>query len=278
MTAPTSAHLDRNESPHPGPGKGLHPFPAAVAALSGLSLLVAGTWCLLWPDGFAQLVGFDYSEHFLHDAGAFQVGLGFGLLLALLWRDPVAVTLAAFLLANTVHAVNHAVDLDLGGHAVDGWLLGALSVLLASALWHRLRALGFVVGPVRPATTATWAPFVEQKTVLLTTYRRDGTPVPTPVSIAVDGDRAVVRSFEKAGKTRRLRRNPTVQVTPSTTRGTPTGPAVDAHARRLDGAEAQQAARLLRRKYPLLHTVLVPLSHRVGRAKTGPTVHFELRR
>jgi uncharacterized protein len=35
-------------------------------------------------------------------------------------------------------------------------------------------------------------PFVNQKTVLLTTYRRNGAPVGTPVNIAVEGARAFV--------------------------------------------------------------------------------------
>jgi PPOX class probable F420-dependent enzyme len=112
--------------------------------------------------------------------------------------------------------------------------------------------------------------------VVLTSYRRDGRPVGTPVSIAVDGDRAVVRSFEKAWKTRRIRRNPAVEVSPSTARGRPTGPAIHAQARRLEGVEASHAARLLAAKHPLLHGLLVPLTHRLGRAKTGRTVHFEL--
>jgi PPOX class probable F420-dependent enzyme len=112
--------------------------------------------------------------------------------------------------------------------------------------------------------------------VALTTFRRDGTPVSTPVSIAVDGDRAVFRSFAKAGKTRRMRRDPAVEVAPSTFRGRPTGPALRGTARMLDGAEAEAAARLLRRKYPVLHGVLVPLAHRLGRRRTGRTVHFEL--
>jgi hypothetical protein len=30
------------------------------------------------------------------------------------WRDGLALALAGFLVANTTHAVNHAVDLDLG--------------------------------------------------------------------------------------------------------------------------------------------------------------------
>ncbi len=39
------------------------------------------------------------------------------------------------------------------------------------------------------------APYVRQKTVLLTTYKRDGTQVGTPVHIAVDGDHAYVRTY-----------------------------------------------------------------------------------
>lgn len=262
-----------NPDPEPSRRPG---FDTVAAGLAGLFMLGAGVWALVSPRTFAAVVGFDYSEHFLHDAGAFQIGIGLSLLLALIWRDPRATVLAAFLAANTVHAINHATDLDLGGRSLDAWLLGALSVLVAFALWRRLGRLGYVLGHVRPATTPPLAAFVEQKTVVLHTYRRSGTAVPTAVSIAVDGDRAVVRSFEKAGKTRRLRHDPTVQVAPSNSRGVPIGPRIRAQARRLDGADARDAARLLRSKYPLLHGVLVPLAHRAGRAKTGRTVHFEL--
>jgi PPOX class probable F420-dependent enzyme len=120
------------------------------------------------------------------------------------------------------------------------------------------------------------APFVRQHTVVLTTFRRNGTPVPTAVNLAVDGERAVFRTFEKAGKARRLRRNPEATVAPSTFRGEPTGPAVPARVRLLDGADARSAARLLRRKHPLLHGVLVPLAHRTGRSRFGATLHYEL--
>jgi PPOX class probable F420-dependent enzyme len=252
------------------------PLVTAAIGLSAVLMLTAGVWALVWPRHFADFVRFDYSEHFLHDAGAFQIGIGLGLLLALVWRDVRATVLASFLVANTIHAYNHAIDLDIGGRGSDPWLLGALSLLLALALRQRLRQLGYVVGYVRPATKPALVPFVEQKTVVVTTHRRDGTPVPTPVSLAVDGDRAVIRSYEKAGKTRRLRVDPTAEVAPSTSRGVPTGPPIRVLARRLDGTEARRAARLLRRKHPLLHGVIVPLSHRIARAKTGRTVHFEL--
>jgi PPOX class probable F420-dependent enzyme len=251
-------------------------YVVGVTLLAAAFSLIAGVWALFWPGSFAEAVKFPEHTHFLHDIGAFQIGIGVTLALAVPWRDPLAVVLTGFLVGNTIHTVNHAVDLDLGGRDSDPWLLGLLSVLIAVALVRRLRQLHYVVGRVEPTCDPTLAPFVEQKTALLTTFRRDGTPVATPLSVAVEGDHAYVRTYEKAGKTKRLRNNSHVELTPSTTRGTPTGAPVPAEARRLDAAAKDHAARLLRRKHPLLHGVLVPALHRVGRAKTGHTVHFVL--
>ena len=71
--------------------------------------------------------------------------------------------------------------------------------------------------------STAFAPVGNAKTVLLTTYKRDGAAVGTPVSIAFDGDRAFFRSYDKAWKTKRLRRDPRVRVAPATLRGKPTG-------------------------------------------------------
>ena len=60
------------------------------------------------------------------------------------------------------------------------------------------------------------APLRQTKTILLTTYRRDETPVATPVSIAFDDDRAFFRTWHKAHETKRLRNNPDVKAAPST--------------------------------------------------------------
>jgi uncharacterized protein len=78
---------------------------------------------------------------------------------------------------------------------------------------------------------ASLAPLKDAKTILLTTYKRDGTVVDTPVSIAFDGDRAFFRSYDKAWKTRRLSHDPRVQAAPSTFRGKPTGPAISSDRR-----------------------------------------------
>jgi PPOX class probable F420-dependent enzyme len=251
-------------------------FVLTVTGLAGLFMTAAGMAALLAPSWFADAAGFPRHTHFVHDAGAFQLGIGVTLLLALVWHDGLALVLAGFLVANTTHAVNHTVDLDLGGRSGDPWGLAALSLLTAAALVVRLGQLGWVVGEVTPAASPVLVRFLRQKTVLVTTYRRDGRPVSTPVSLAVDGDHAYLRSFEQAGKTRRIRHNPRVEVAPSTARGRVTGPAIQATARRLEGADARRAARLLARKHPLLHGVLVPLTHRLGRAKTGKTVHYQL--
>ncbi|MEV0278057.1 PPOX class F420-dependent oxidoreductase [Streptomyces sp. NPDC050610] len=126
--------------------------------------------------------------------------------------------------------------------------------------------------PVSPGL----APFVKQRTVLLTTYKRDGTPVGTPVNIAVDGERAYVRTFGTAWKAKRMRNNPEVTIAPSTARGRPTGPAVTARARLLDegGEENEHATKAIARKYRFLHGVCVPLLHKVKRERT---IHYELR-
>ena len=107
----------------------------------------------------------------------------------------------------------------------------------------------------------------------VTTYKKDGTPVATPVSIAFDGDRAFFRSYDKAWKTRRLRRNPAVQAAPATLRGQPTGSAVRARATLLDGEQARIAARALARRHRILQAILVPATHRLMRYRT---MHYEL--
>lgn len=114
----------------------------------------------------------------------------------------------------------------------------------------------------------TLDPFVSQKTVLLTTYRRNGTPVGTPVHIAVEGDHAFVRTRDTAWKFRRIRNSPAVDIAPSTTGGMPTGAAIHARARILAGDESARAAHALARKYPILHGMLIPFFHRLRHYRT----------
>lgn len=116
-------------------------------------------------------------------------------------------------------------------------------------------------------------PFVHQWTTLLTTFKRDGTPVGTPVNLAVDGDKAHFRTYGKAWKTKRLRNNPAVELIPSTLRGHPTGPSVRGKARLLDGEEERRARQVIAHSYPLFQRFVVPLGHRLSRYTT---MHYEV--
>jgi hypothetical protein len=124
-----------------------------------------------------------------------------------------------------------------------------------------------------PSSTATLGPFDRSWTVLLTTYKRDGTPVATPVNLAVEGDHAYFRSYDKAWKTKRISNNPDVEVAPSTVRGRPTGPALRARARLLEGEEARHARRVIARRHRVFQGFVVPLAHKLARYTT---MHYEL--
>jgi uncharacterized protein len=121
--------------------------------------------------------------------------------------------------------------------------------------------------------TPTLERFAGQRYVRLTSYRKSGTAVGTPVHIAVEGGHAFVRTWSTSGKYKRMVHNPAVELAPSTWRGQPTGPVIGARARLLSDAEAVHAAHALAQKYPLLQGILVPLYHRLRGYRT---VHFEL--
>jgi hypothetical protein len=116
--------------------------------------------------------------------------------------------------------------------------------------------------------------FADERYVLLTTYRRDGTPIGTPVHSAVVGPIAYIRTFDPSGKLKRMRRSHDVEIAPCTIRGRVRGPAMRATARILDGEESTHAGRALAGKYPFLHGKLIPWYHR---RKDLVTTHIELR-
>jgi uncharacterized protein len=89
--------------------------------------------------------------------------------------------------------------------------------------------------------------------VSLTTYRKDGTAVATPVWHAVDGDGLFIISDADAWKVKRIRNNSQVVVTVCSIRGkiAPSAPSASGTARVLDEAETATARKLVARKYVL---------------------------
>ena len=88
--------------------------------------------------------------------------------------------------------------------------------------------------------------------VNLTTFRKNGRSVRTPVWFAEDGEgRLYVYTLGDSGKAKRIRNDGRVVVGPSDARGNPLGPEASGTARLLPPAESAMAAALLRRKYGL---------------------------
>ena len=127
--------------------------------------------------------------------------------------------------------------------------------------------------PTSPQASNPLLALEHQWAVRLTTFRRDGTPVSTPVNVAVDGHRVYFRTYEEAGKFKRLRNNPKVEVAPSTFRGRATGPAIPATVRLLSGEDDARASRLIDAKHRIFQGFLVRTGHRF---RNYTTRHFEL--
>ena len=110
-----------------------------LVGLAALGLLGAGLWAMLAPESFYSVIATypPYNHHFLHDLGAFQLGLGACLALALVVSDGPLVALAGNAIGGTAHFVSHVVDRDLGGQPSDPVTIGIFAlVLVALVAWR----------------------------------------------------------------------------------------------------------------------------------------------
>jgi uncharacterized protein len=90
-----------------------------------------------------------------------------------------------------------------------------------------------------------------QKYISLTTFRKNGAKVATPVWFGEDGGKLYVMTLRKMGKTKRIRNNPQVTVAPCTIRGKLTGSELASTARILPPEEHAHARQTINRKYLL---------------------------
>lgn len=90
-----------------------------------------------------------------------------------------------------------------------------------------------------------------QQFIALTTYRKTGVAVTTPVWFAQNGARLCVWTGADSGKVKRLRNNPQVQLAPSDAAGKPRGESLRGRARILPEGEWPPAFRAMQRKYGL---------------------------
>jgi uncharacterized protein len=91
--------------------------------------------------------------------------------------------------------------------------------------------------------SADFAPLQGSTTALLTTFRRGGEAVGTPLSIVVTGGKAYFVTAGDSGKAKRLAHTDRVTLAPCTLGGKVTGDTLAGRARRLPPDERRQAAK-----------------------------------
>ena len=136
----TPDRLEQHVKPNP-----IRVVQASVVVLALVSI-GAGLWAMLDARSFYLNAApfHPYNVHFVHDIGAFQIGLGTCLLAGLALRDALLAVLVGNAFAGVAHFVAHVVDRDRGGHASDPYVFGVIAVVLIALTVARAMA-----GPTR---------------------------------------------------------------------------------------------------------------------------------
>ena len=113
--------------------------------------------------------------------------------------------------------------------------------------------------------------------VSITTFKRDGTPVSTPVWVAGENGNLLVISEAGSWKVKRIRRDGHVRIRSCSPRGAPRGDGVDADAT-LD-SDTATVEKLLEQKYGWMYRAYMrfsALTRQLGRqaAPTGVTIRI----
>jgi uncharacterized protein len=135
-------------------------------------------------------------------------------------------------------------------------------------------ATDFVYGRMRHAgawSSATATPLPPErgleslhahKYCLLTTFRKSGEPIPTPVWFGLADGRGYFRTEAGVGKVKRIRNDPRVRVAPCTVRGRPLGPPAEGRARVLEPQDSERAERAIAANYGLARRVYEAIGRR----------------
>ena len=91
--------------------------------------------------------------------------------------------------------------------------------------------------------------FSKQKYINLETYKRDNTPVKTPVWFVIDKGLVYIITRESTGKVKRLKNNQNVRVVPCSFKGEIKNEWVNGKAQKVTGSEADNVIKLRKKKY-----------------------------
>lgn len=113
----------------------------------------------------------------------------------------------------------------------------------------RAPATGARLNGYPAARAETEVPLIAGKYLSITSYRRDGTGVATPVWFVIEDDHLLVMTAVASGKVKRIRRNPFVTVAACSARGRLRGRLIAARAELLSSTEVERVKRLMGHKY-----------------------------
>jgi PPOX class probable F420-dependent enzyme len=116
---------------------------------------------------------------------------------------------------------------------------------------------------VEPALAAR----IPGKYVSLTSFKRDGTAVATPLWFVVDGERLLALTDAHSAKVKRIRRNPEVTVAACKPGGQVTGDQLAAVAEVLPPSELERTERLMAHKYRVDRVFILPVYNLVQRLR-----------
>ncbi|MDP9067423.1 MAG: hypothetical protein M3N53_03605 [Actinomycetota bacterium] len=113
-------------------------FPQLVALVFGAMTVLFGAWAFFDPRSFFDNVAVfePFNRHFIHDIGAFQIGLGSVLVLGAILRDSLQVVLSGVGVGAVFHVISHILDRDIGGKPATDIPFFALTaaILVAAAV------------------------------------------------------------------------------------------------------------------------------------------------
>jgi uncharacterized protein len=114
-----------------------------------------------------------------------------------------------------------------------------------------------VNGALEVKTNVIPIPLQGKRYISLTTFRKNGASVATPVWFGEEADKFYVMTRGDMGKIKRIRNRPQVRVAPCTIRGKVTGPELAGVARILPKEEQAHARQTINRKYWLARLPLI---------------------
>ena len=129
-----------------------------------------------------------------------------------------------------------------------------------------------------PMTATEFSALAAETYVSLTTFRKSGEPIATPVWVVADGDRLLVTTAPTSGKVKRIRHTSRVEVTPCDMRGSVSEGATTVQATaavRDDEATLDAMDAALKKKYGAKYTA-IRLAQKV-RGTSGQSVAVEIR-